>query len=88
LDVIFIGADAVNASDIHLEPEEDQMKIRYRLDGVLQDIAMLPMTVHKTLVSRIKYLAKLKIDVSNLPQDGRFDAKAGDKPMLMIFPNS
>lgn len=81
LDVIFIGAQAVGASDIHLEPEEKGLKIRYRIDGVLQDIAELPMIAYKTLVSRIKYLAKLKIDVTNIPQDGRFDAKAGNLPI-------
>lgn len=81
LDVIFVGAEAVEASDIHLEPEDKGLKIRYRIDGVLQDIAELPISAHKTLTSRIKYLSKLKIDVTNIPQDGRFEAKAGDRPI-------
>lgn len=81
LDVIFVGAEAVEASDIHLEPENEFLKIRYRIDGVLQDIAELPISSHKALISRIKYLAKLKIDVVSVPQDGRFDAKAGDQPI-------
>lgn len=74
LDVIFAGAIALESSDIHLEPRENQMVIRFRIDGILQDIVILPMSVHKALISRIKYLAKLKLDVTDKPQDGRFDA--------------
>jgi type II secretory ATPase GspE/PulE/Tfp pilus assembly ATPase PilB-like protein len=81
LDTIFAGASAVGASDIHLEPEEADLKIRYRIDGVLQDIAKLPLAVHKSIISRIKFFAKLKIDVNSNPQDGRFDARAGNEPI-------
>lgn len=76
LDVIFAGAIKTNASDIHLEPTEDGLRVRYRIDGVLQDITVLPNEGYKTLRSRIKYLAKLKLDVTNLPQDGRFSSNA------------
>lgn len=79
LDIIFAGAIASESSDIHLEPEEKEMKIRYRIDGVLQDITHLPLSAHKTLLSRIKYLAKLKLDITAKPQDGRFDALVGGK---------
>ena len=79
LDVIFAGAVATESSDIHLEPEEGKMMIRYRIDGVLQNIADLPLTAHKMLVTRIKYLSKLKLDIMNKPQDGRFDAVVAGK---------
>lgn len=75
LNVIFAGAAAIGASDIHLEPEtENTILIRYRVDGVLTNIAELPIITLKTLSSRIKYLSKLKIDITKQPQDGRFDA--------------
>lgn len=73
LDLILEGALAMEASDIHLEPEEADTRLRFRIDGVLQDIARLPLAHHKTFVSRIKYLAKLKLDITNLPQEGRFE---------------
>jgi general secretion pathway protein E len=73
LDTLFAGALSLSASDIHLEPGEVKLKARYRIDGVLQDVVELPMSVHKSLASRIKFLAKLKLDVTTLPQDGRFE---------------
>lgn len=76
LDVVFAGAIKTGSSDIHLEPSEAGMRIRYRIDGVLQEITTLPTTAYKALESRIKYLAKLKLDVSSTPQDGRFAAEA------------
>ncbi len=76
LDVIFAGAIQTKSSDIHLEPTEDGMRIRYRVDGVLQEITTLPLTAYKAIRSRIKYLAKLKLDVTSIPQDGRFAAQA------------
>lgn len=71
--ITFIVATAikVNASDIHVEAEEKDVKIRYRIDGVLQDIGELPRNLWHQLVTRIKLLAKLKINVEDLPQDGR-----------------
>ncbi len=76
LDVVFAGAIKTNTSDIHLEPNDNSMRIRYRIDGVLQDITSLPRAAYKALENRIKYLAKLKLDVSATPQDGRFAASA------------
>lgn len=60
------------ASDIHIEPQEDRTRVRYRIDGVLQEKILLPKGVHEALVSRIKILSVLKIDERRLPQDGRF----------------
>lgn len=78
LDLIFAGAMKENASDIHIEPEETDFRLRYRIDGVLQDIAKLPRETYRQLVSRIKYLAKLKLDISH-PQDGRFEIKVSNE---------
>jgi type IV pilus assembly protein PilB len=60
------------ASDIHMEPQEDNVRIRYRIDGILQEKYMLPRNVHEAVVSRIKILSSLKIDEKRVPQDGRF----------------
>ncbi|MFH1354373.1 MAG: GspE/PulE family protein [bacterium] len=60
------------ASDIHIEPTETKVIIRYRIDGILHDMLILPRTVLSGLVARIKVLANLKIDEHRLPQDGRF----------------
>jgi len=74
LDVVFAGAMRLDASDIHVEPAEKTMAIRYRIDGVLQPVADLPMEAFHDLMSRIKYLAQLKLDVKH-PQNGRFSVK-------------
>lgn len=60
------------ASDIHIEPQEDRTRVRYRIDGILQEKILLPKGVHDALISRIKILSILKIDEKRLPQDGRF----------------
>ena len=60
------------ASDIHIEPQRDRLRIRLRLDGVLQEVATVPLDLHQPIVSRIKILANLKIDETRTPQDGRF----------------
>lgn len=63
----------MRASDIHVEPEQKKLRIRYRVDGVLRDIMDLPLKFHPPFVSRIKILGKLKLDETRIPQDGRFD---------------
>jgi type II secretory ATPase GspE/PulE/Tfp pilus assembly ATPase PilB-like protein len=73
IELIFAGAVKSEASDVHLEPEENSLRIRYRIDGVLQDVIKLPKEVEKIINSRVKYLSKLKLDIKNKPQDGRFD---------------
>lgn len=60
------------ASDIHIEPEEDDVVIRFRVDGILRKIISLPKEIQPAIVSRIKILSNLKIDETRLPQDGRF----------------
>lgn len=69
--VVALGLQ-MRASDIHIETEEDDVKIRYRIDGVLQDAASLPHSAFTRISNRLKLLSKLKLNVSNTPQDGRF----------------
>lgn len=68
---IFGAAVFYNASDIHIEPEDKFIKLRFRIDGVLQDMLHITKAVHKPMLARIKLQAKLKLNVENLPQDGR-----------------
>ena len=67
------------ASDIHIEPLEDSLVIRCRIDGVLRQVMELPKSIEPALVSRIKILSDLKIDEHRIPQDGQFAVKVGDK---------
>lgn len=67
------------ASDIHIEPREEFVQIRYRIDGVLKEVNRLPRNVLGALVSRIKILSNLKIDERRVPQDGRFKIKVAGK---------
>lgn len=66
-----------NASDIHIEPRDNYVIVRYRVDGVLREANKLPKKVHGALVSRIKILSNLKIDERRAPQDGRFKIQIG-----------
>ncbi len=77
--VIIRHAVAGRASDIHIEPSEERLRIRYRVDGVLHTSLILPKKVHSAIISRIKILAGLKIDEHRLPQDGRFQAEIEGK---------
>ncbi|MDA1317126.1 MAG: GspE/PulE family protein [bacterium] len=61
------------ASDVHIEPNEMKTRIRYRVDGILQEKLSLPASIHESLVSRIKILSQMKIDEKRVPQDGRFN---------------
>jgi general secretion pathway protein E len=67
------------ASDIHIEPYQNRIKIRCRVDGILYDMLSPPKHVQSTLISRIKIMAKLNIAEKRLPQDGRIEIKIGDK---------
>lgn len=68
-----------HASDVHIEPRDDSVQIRYRIDGVLKEVNRLPKNVVGALVSRIKILANLKIDERRVPQDGRFKITIGGR---------
>ncbi len=70
--VIIKHAVEGRASDIHIEPIEEKLKVRYRLDGILYTSLFLPLRVHRAVIARIKILSKMKIDETRVPQDGRF----------------
>ena len=81
LEIMFGAALAKKSSDIHLEPEEHFVKLRYRIDGVLQDILHISKDLQHSLVTRIKILSKLKLNVENVPQDGRITFYYLGKPV-------
>ena len=67
------------ASDIHIEPFEDRVRVRFRVDGVLTTSLTLPKNIHSAIVTRVKILSDLKIDETRLAQDGRFATKFGER---------
>lgn len=67
------------ASDVHIEPQEASTRVRYRIDGILQEKLTIPKEIHDSLISRIKILSGMKIDEKRIPQDGRFNIKAADQ---------
>ena len=73
--LIFKHAVENGASDIHIEPDEVESRVRYRIDGVLHTFLILPIYIHSSVISRIKVLAKLKLDETRIPQDGRIKVK-------------
>jgi len=77
LEIILAGALARKASDVHLEPEETYVRLRYRLDGVLTDILNFDLETYRLLLSRIKLISNLKLNLSGA-QDGRFSIKLPD----------
>lgn len=78
LDILFSAATGMEASDIHIEPQEEAIRIRFRIDGVLQEIAFLKPDNYRQILSRVKYLAHMKLDIKKVGQDGRFSIKLGD----------
>ncbi|HYC83115.1 MAG TPA: GspE/PulE family protein [Candidatus Paceibacterota bacterium] len=73
--VILQHATSGNASDIHIEPIAEKVRVRFRVDGALYTSLFLPITVHEAIVARIKILTNMKLDEKRKPQDGRFSAK-------------
>lgn len=91
LAVILKHAVEGRASDVHIEPLEDKVRVRFRVDGVLHTSLTVPKEVHAALVSHIKILSNLKIDESRVPQDGRFRTKVGSNYIdlrISTFPTS
>lgn len=72
LEVALAGAIAINASDLHFEPEENTVRLRFRLDGILHEVMEIPPAAHKFINSRIKLISGLKITANSIAQDGRF----------------
>jgi len=75
MEAIIAGALALSASDIHVEPEEKYVKIRFRLDGVLINVFEFDTETYELLLSRIKLLSGMKLNIKNAAQDGRFSVK-------------
>jgi len=72
VDTLLKHAALQNASDIHIEPQENEIVVRYRIDGLLRDAMILPKKAGDSIIARIKVLSNLKLDEKRLPQDGRF----------------
>lgn len=79
VDLLLEYAIRSQASDVHIEPREEYVQIRYRIDGVLSEVNRLPRNVLGALISRIKILSNLKIDERRVPQDGRFKIKVAGR---------
>lgn len=75
VEIILGGAVATNVSDVHIEPDKETVRVRYRLDGVLQDVVELKHTDYKKVLARIKLLAGVKLNITHEAQDGRFTIK-------------
>ncbi len=78
LELVMAGALKFGASDIHIEPEEEKVRLRYRINGVLEDIAFFDFTLLKNITSRLKLLSGVKLSNSQKAQDGRFSIDLGD----------
>ena len=80
LEAILAGALATDASDLHIEPQQDTIRLRFRLDGVLYDVIAIPDKLYRLLLSRIKLISELKLNIHDRAQDGRFTikTKSGD----------
>jgi type IV pilus assembly protein PilB len=85
VDTLLRHAIAQNASDIHIEPQDESLVIRYRIDGLLHDAMVLPKTAASAITARIKVISNLRIDEKRLPQDGRFATEAsGEKVAFRV----
>jgi type IV pilus assembly protein PilB len=81
VDTLLRHASAQNASDIHIEPLEETLLIRYRIDGILHDAMELPKHAAAAITARVKVLANMRLDEHRLPQDGRFGAESGGEKL-------
>lgn len=79
VEMILQTAVKTGASDIHLEPGETSTRLRYRIDGILEEKRVIPKEMHDSIVARIKILSNMKIDEKRIPQDGRFRVNSGNK---------
>ena len=89
VDTLLKHAILQRASDIHIEPEENRVLVRYRIDGILRVVMVLPVLSGPAIVARIKVLSSLKLDEHRLPQDGRFKIETEDfkySVMVSILP--
>lgn len=77
LEIVLAGALVTEASDVHIEPAGENVRLRMRLDGVLHDVSFFPQRLYRLLLSRIKLVAELKLNIHDRAQDGRFTIKTG-----------
>ena len=80
LEIVLAGAISIDSSDIHFEPEKDKVRIRLRLNGVLEDIIFMPSNIYNNILNRIKLLSGLKLNIHEKAQDGRFSIVSGGLP--------
>lgn len=78
LEVVLAGALSIKASDVHIEPEEERVRLRFRLDGVLNEVTFFDGETYRLLLSRIKLLSGLKLNIHDEAQDGRFSIELHD----------
>jgi general secretion pathway protein E len=79
IDLLIKQAVRDRASDIHVEPQEDKLRVRYRIDGILTEVMSLPLSVHPPMISRVKIMAGLNIAERRRPQDGQITLDIGNK---------
>jgi type IV pilus assembly protein PilB len=79
MNIIMAGAYSLGASDVHIEPQENEFRLRYRIDGVLQDVAFFPLNIHKRIATRIKMMSGMKINLGDMAQDGTFEINLAKK---------
>lgn len=84
LEIIIGGAISVNASDIHIEPKKEKVKIRMRIDGILQEIGVMEKEKYAKILSRIKLLSGIKLNIVDKPQDGRFSILLGANQSIEV----
>ncbi len=77
-EMLIAGALATRSSDIHFEPESDLVRLRYRLDGLLHEVATIDKERYQRVLSRVKVLSKMKLNITKAPQDGRFTIRQSD----------
>jgi len=77
IQVLLVSAILIDASDIHIEPEEQGIQIRFRIDGLLHDVIEFPRSLYDSLLSRLKLTSGIKINITDKPQDGRFSFRMG-----------
>jgi len=81
LEVVLKGAITLTASDLHIEPQKNEAKIRVRVDGILQDVILIDKNIYQALLSRIKLLSGIKLNVTDRPQNGRFSVPTPENPV-------
>ncbi len=84
LEILLIGAVNLDASDIHIEPKKEQVKIRMRIDGILQEVGVMKKEKYASVLSRIKLLSGIKLNITDIPQDGRFSVLLGANQTIEI----